>query len=312
LQAATRSRSPGALALLVRTARRTASPLAARVRVHHLLHPLAKLRLAADAQSARRLLELAAHSPLLRPRPPQPATRPLRIRLRPLGGRAVLLRPYSSDYDVLLDTFLSRYHLEPLRSAPDTILDLGANVGLTIAHYASLYPQARIVGVELDAHNFELCRENIAPFGERCRVVHGAIWAEEGEITYRRQSGNEWGFAIGGGDGQRGDSDPRGEEVSAPALTIDSLLARVGWSRVDFVKMDIEGAEREVLRGGESWSERVASIGVEVHFPYTVQECERDLQRLGFSTARLLRHRNAVLGQRSRHGPSAGAVERSA
>jgi FkbM family methyltransferase len=173
---------------------------------------------------------------------------------------------------------------------PGRILDLGANIGLTMAHYAHLFPAAQIVGVELDDRNVALCRENIAPYGERCTVLRGAIWTEDGEITYRRTGGNEWGFAVGDGTS--------GEEVAAPAMSVETVLQRFAWDWVDFVKMDVEGVERALLLQRAGWIDKVGRIGVEVHPPYSVQDCERDLRNLGFRTSRLARHPAAVLGER--------------
>ena len=42
---------------------------------------------------------------------------------------------------------------------------------------------------------------------------------------------------------------------------------------VDYAKIDIEGAERELLRDNAGWAERVRTVNVEVHEPYTVEEC---------------------------------------
>jgi Methyltransferase FkbM domain len=51
--------------------------------------------------------------------------------------------------------------------------------------------------------------------------------------------------------------------------------------QVDYVKMDVEGAEEQLLRS-DDWSECVRAIKVEVHEPYTVDDCRSDLHRLGF------------------------------
>jgi hypothetical protein len=48
--------------------------------------------------------------------------------------------------------------------------------------------------------------------------------------------------------------------------------------------MDIEGAESRVLTRNTAWSRKVKCIKVEVHEPYSVHECVRDLGRLGFAT----------------------------
>jgi hypothetical protein len=67
----------------------------------------------------------------------------------------------------------------------------------------------------------------------------------------------------------------------APAISLNTMLARFG-GPVDYVKMDIEGSEREVLRTNTEWAAAVRSLKVEVHEPYTVGNCVRDLEALGF------------------------------
>ncbi len=69
---------------------------------------------------------------------------------------------------------------------------------------------------------------------------------------------------------------------------------------VDFVKMDVEGAEREILADASAWADRVRAIKVEVHAPYTLEACRRDLERAGFETERDQRHRAALIGRHRR------------
>lgn len=214
-----------------------------------------------------------------------------RLRVKALGCD-VGVRQGTKDYCAVRDTFAGGYHLPPPGMKPDTILDLGANIGMTMAHFAVLYPRARMIGVELDADNAALCRENVRPWADRCTLVEGAVWTADGQVTYERRRGLEQGFHV---------ADERGNAM-APAITLNTLLARHGWDQVDFVKMDIEGAEEEVLRRGTEWAERVRSIKVEVHGSYTVGDCASDLRALGFETRVDDRHWAAVIGQRdSRH-----------
>ena len=86
---------------------------------------------------------------------------PARLRLRPLGGREVLVRPGTSDADTVWGTFARGYHLPPPEvGTPRTIWDLGANIGLTMAHFACVFPGSRVIGVELDAENAALAHHN--------------------------------------------------------------------------------------------------------------------------------------------------------
>ena len=200
------------------------------------------------------------------------------VRLRPLHGHGVELRSFAADVQTVVDVFLDREHLPPpLSRAPRIILDLGANIGLTIAHFATLYPDATILGAELDPANAKLAEVNIRPWADRCDVVAAAVWTEDGTVPYLHQHGREVSHAIA----------PIAEaNATANAISLASLVDRAigGTGEVDYVKMDIEGAEVDVLRDGWEWAKRVRAIKVEVHPPYTVAACEAELAHLGFAT----------------------------
>lgn len=223
--------------------------------------------------------------------------RVVRVRLRPLGGREVLLRPSTSDADTVWGTFAGAYHLPPAEVGdPRLIWDLGANIGLTMADMAIRYPAARIVGVELDRENAELARRNLAPWEGRCEVIEAAVWREDGELRYHRLAGGTAGHHVA----DVPEESPGDGVARAPAISLSTLLARSGADAVvDYAKVDVEGAERELLRSGTGWAERVRAITVEVHDPYSVAECERDLRALGYTTRVDPRHWACVTGLRT-------------
>jgi FkbM family methyltransferase len=221
----------------------------------------------------------------------------VQVRLRPLHGARVLLRPGTSDAAVVQNTFAGGYHLPPTDarlSVEPRILDLGSNIGLTVAHFAVLYPTARILGVEMDADNAKLALHNTEPWQDRCQIVNSAAWHSDGEVRYRRTAGREAGFQIvEGADSQTG--------RSARAVSMDNLIAELaaGDTGIDYVKMDIEGAEEQVLRINTSWAERVHSIKVELHRDaYSFDACRADLEALGFRTRVDDRHWATVIGVR--------------
>ena len=89
------------------------------------------------------------------------------------------------------------------------------------------------------------------------------------------------------------------EPHEVEALSLNSLLAEEGRDfRVDYMKMDIEGAESEVLRQHTEWADRVDSIKVDVHPPYSVEDCLRDLRALGFEARPDRQHWACVEGVR--------------
>lgn len=198
-------------------------------------------------------------------------------------GIPIQVRPGTADVFTVDDTFGAGYH-RSLWSLPDrpVIVDLGANIGLTVLDYGVTYPGATIVGVELDEHNARLARRNTAQVAG-ARIIHGGIAASEGFVTYGAADTNAYSVS------QAGDR-------TAPAITIAALIKQLGGREIDLLKMDIEGAEREVLAGGGAWASSVKHILVETHPPYSREECLRDLRQLGFHAHVDQRHPASVAG----------------
>jgi FkbM family methyltransferase len=212
-----------------------------------------------------------------------------RLRLRALGGREVLVRPGTSDVGTVWGTFARRYHLPPPElEAPRTIWDLGANIGLTIADFACRFPRARIVGVELDGDNVALARRNVASWADRCEVIHAAVWTSDGEVRYRG-----W---VGGTSNYQVTADAAGRPVRA--LSLATLMSERG-GPVDYLKIDIEGAERALFRDGTGWAGQVRCIKVELHGDYTIAACRADLRDLGYETRPDPHHSACVVGLRT-------------
>ena len=241
-------------------------------------------RITGDLQSLRRYARLSAievHEGR--------AEATVDLRLRPLEGRSVAVRPSTSDVDTVWGVFGRRYHVPPGEVGdPRLILDLGANIGLTMADFAVRYPRARVVGVELDDVNAELARRNVAPWAERCLVENAAVWPSDGEAWY-----DPW---PGGTATYRATPDAGGGR-RVRAISLASLVAKHG--PVDYMKVDVEGGERALLQDGSGWASRVRTIKVELHGSYARAACEADLTRLGFEARVDPRHWACVEGVRT-------------
>lgn len=216
---------------------------------------------------------------------PERCAGPVSLRVR--GVREPLLcRPHTMDPITLWDTFYIGFHLPsaPLDRAA-VILDLGANVGYTAASFAMRYPTARILAVEMDAGNAAACQANLAQFATRCTVINAAIWSSSGTVHYG--GANVHDFAVGAG------------RQTATAMTIDEILDRWGIGEVDYLKMDIEGAEASVLRPPLSWASRVRALNLEVHPPATMAGCRSMLRESGFTCAAHPLHHAGLVARRS-------------
>jgi FkbM family methyltransferase len=205
---------------------------------------------------------------------------------RALGRRPVRVRRGTADATVVWDTFVGLYHLAPATVPRDAkrIWDLGANIGLTVAHYAVLFPDAKITGVELDPTTAARAEQHVHTWADRCSILTGAVWFEDGTVSFDSSRGREHITHVGEGD------------QHASAFSLNSLFEFDDW--IDFVKMDIEGAEAAVLQRNVEWTEKVGAIKVETHSPYTRDDCMRDLSNLGFDVALDTGHWASVIAVR--------------
>lgn len=150
----------------------------------------------------------------------------------PALGRSVWIRPGTSD-ETAESVFETRYHIPPPMPTPRTVLDLGANIGLTAAHYKTLWPEATVWMLEPNPANMNLARIN-AP---ACVPIPCAV-APRSRVYWLREEGLSADAYTLGEDGEEG-----GRLVFGVGLAdLISILRGV-----DFCKMDIEGTEWEVL-----------------------------------------------------------------
>jgi FkbM family methyltransferase len=220
-------------------------------------------RMFSDRQSRRRFRDAQSDT----------SARPLAVRLRALGGRPVWIRGGTSDPFTVNEIVTYGDHWPPPDlPSPELIFDLGANIGVSMALFATAYPEARVVGVEPDPENAALCRRTVGQWGERCTLVQAAAWPTDGTVVLEGDDVAAMAVRENSGAGQ------------VQAVSMSTLMERHANPRhVDYLKMDIEGAEREVLRRNTDWVDRVRCISVEIHSPYRVEDCMSDLERLGFS-----------------------------
>jgi FkbM family methyltransferase len=134
----------------------------------------------------------------------------------------------------------------PVAAQPGEIaLDIGGCWGDTALYLASLVgPSGRVLTFEFDPANLAVMRTNLAlnpELAERIEIIEAALWD---------QSGADLPFASGGRMTIVGTDAGTSERVRT--LTLDDALRQAGVDRVDFVKMDVEGAEPRVLAGAST------------------------------------------------------------
>jgi FkbM family methyltransferase len=228
---------------------------------------LSSLDLTTNKQSAwyhvfEPLLKRCVHTP------GNPVSTEVQINL-PFLRYPVWLRPNTSDIWVASQVFMQRGYLHSTLQnlSPKFILDAGANIGLTAIFFTNLFPGARIVCVEPEKTNCVLLRKNVA-FYPQIEVVQAGLWGSECVLRITNPDADSWAFRTvkdeSACEGVRG-------------LSVDQICDQYGEAVIDILKMDIEGAEKEVFASGTTtWLNRVRMLMIETH-DRLVPDCTRSV-----------------------------------
>lgn len=148
----------------------------------------------------------------------------------------------------------ARLLAETLRTG-DTFVDVGAHVGYFSMLAASIVgAEGRVVAFEPEAGNFARLREHVGlnAFGH-VHTVPAAVAGEEGTAEFWVNADNDGGHALW--DVGQHDFNARSRQQpqrrAVPVTTLDGQLGELDGRRVRVIKVDAEGCEELVLRGGE-------------------------------------------------------------
>ena len=130
------------------------------------------------------------------------------------------------------------YYFRAESDAP-MILDCGANVGMASLYFKWLYPKSRVLAFEPDPATFKLLQQNIARNSLDIETYNCALWDRDAEVDLFVDPSNP-------GSGWMSTDVHRlkgGEPIKVPAHRLSDFIQ----GTVDFVKLDVEGAEHRVL-----------------------------------------------------------------
>lgn len=135
------------------------------------------------------------------------------------------------------------------------IIDCGANIGLSIIYFKKIFPECRILAFEPDPEIFEFLKYNVEKFNFKDVCLEKkAVWNSNTVLKF-----NSTG-ALGGHI--KKEQSENGNLVDVQTIRLKNILER---EQIDFLKIDVEGAEKEIILDIASSLKNVKRIFVEYH-----------------------------------------------
>lgn len=145
--------------------------------------------------------------------------------------------------------------------AKPLIIDCGAHIGMSVIFFKDLFPASSVIAFEPDEENFNLLTENSQQFSD-ITLEKKAIWVHNNGVSF--SSTGDMSSHIDPGANR---------EVSVPSARLYDYLDQP----VDMLKIDIEGAEVDVLKDCKERLHNVKNMFVEFHGNVNEPEKLKDL-----------------------------------
>jgi len=135
------------------------------------------------------------------------------------------------------------------------ILDCGANIGTSLYYFNKLYPNSEIIAFEADQRIFSILEKNTKKLNNSSIIlINKAVWNEDGKIRFYHDCAD-------GGSIMENPSDENKSFKEVETVRLRSFINK----KVDFLKIDIEGAEVEVISDCADLLYNVERIFIEYH-----------------------------------------------
>jgi FkbM family methyltransferase len=166
------------------------------------------------------------------------------------------------------------YHFSTKKADP-LIIDCGANIGLGTLYFKQLYPQATVLAFEPDENNYRLLEENCRRNGlQQVQLFAAAVWTEDGTIS----------FASKGSEASHIEEQVSGDAIRVPCVRLSGIMQK--HDQIDFLKLDIEGAEYKVVMDSAAALKKVQNLFLEYHGKaeetYKLEDIFAILRQAGF------------------------------
>jgi len=169
-------------------------------------------------------------------------------------GKEIIINDPFWYFHSLKEIFLENTYRFCSSNPSPTILDCGANIGMSIIYFKKMFPTSKVIAFEPDKGIYQSLQKNISSFEfDNVTLLRKAVWKADELLNFGGDT------SVGGTLDIRATHNVKAE---VEAVTLKPYLRD---QQIDFLKIDIEGAEFEVLKDIINDLANVKNIFIEYH-----------------------------------------------
>lgn len=170
--------------------------------------------------------------------------------------KKIVFRKNTSDTDVFRQVFVENEYILPIKINPKFIIDGGANVGYASLWFAENFPKAKIIAIEPEKSNYNILKQNIKLY-KNIESIQAGLWHKSTYLRIVNTELGKWGSKTVEVDSFN--------KHDIQAITINNILNNSNFNKIDILKLDIEGSEKEVFSKNLEWLDKTNMIIIELH-----------------------------------------------
>lgn len=200
-----------------------------------------------------------------------------------LNKAKFLVNPRSMDFFTIAETFLDKVY-EPLFDLQNvqTIVDLGAHIGDSSIWLNNRFMPKITVAVEIETDSFTMLKRNITlnHLSKKILAIHKAVYSiDNSEVSFRKLSSYSIANFLSSRFGNK----------KVKTVNLEKIIDLIGAKYIDYLKVDIEGAEKFILteKNSDLFKTKIRFIAIECHSILGLSEetVKKYLENLGFEVA---------------------------